>query len=65
MPHLFLVLFLAGFVMTQVVDYVGIYYLETAGFMVMGVSAVLYFLALVIRGLRKRSAAGESDGPQQ
>ncbi len=61
MPHLLLILFLAGFVMTQVVEYVGIYYLENAGFIVMGVSAILYFLALVIRGLRNRSTSGESD----
>ncbi len=59
MSHLFLVLFLIGLVLTQIVDYVGIYYLDTVGFIVMGVAAVSYFIALIVRALRKRSAPEE------
>ena len=59
MSQLFLILFLGGLVLTQIVDYVGIYYLDTVGFIVMGVAAISYFITLIVRALRKRSAADE------
>lgn len=59
MSQLFLILFLVGLVLTQIVDYVGIYYLDTVGFIVMGAAAILYFITLIVRAVRKRSAADE------
>lgn len=59
MAQFFLILFLVGLVLTQIVDYVGVYYLDTVGFIVMGVAAILYFITLIVRAMRKRSAGGE------
>lgn len=59
MSQLFLILFLVGLVLTQIVDYVGIHYLDTAGFIVMGVAAISYFIALIVKAVRKRSAASD------
>ncbi len=59
MSQLFLILFLGGLVLTQIVDYVGVYYLDTVGFILMGVAAASYFITLIVRALRKRSSAGE------
>jgi len=64
MLQLFLILFLIGFVLTQIVDYVGVYYLDTVGFLLMGVTAVLYPITLIVNVFRKRSAAGESKNKQ-
>jgi hypothetical protein len=58
MAQLFLILFLVGLFLTQIVDYVGIYYLDTVGFIVMGVAAISYFITLIVKAIRKRSAAG-------
>lgn len=65
MPQLFLILFLIGFALTQIVDYVGVNYLDTVGFLLMGVAAVLYVVTVIVNALRKRSGAGESEKKQK
>ncbi len=59
MSQLFLILFLVGLVLTQIVDRVGIYYLDTVGFIMMGVAAVAYFITLIVKALRKRPDEGQ------
>lgn len=52
-----LVLFLVGFVLTQMVDYVQIPHLDTAGMAVMVLAAVSYMVVLLVAALRDRAAS--------
>ncbi len=55
MAHLFLILFLLGFVLTQVVNHVDLPYLDTIGSAVMAIAAISYVIALAVGWMRTRT----------